>query len=223
MNFTGIAIDTASRNSSISLLKDNFELDSVLFESKVSPSKDLIFLIKKILIKNKLELKDLDFISVCTGPGSFTGIRVGIAYARGIAKACGLKCLGVTKFEALAFGTKTVSNFKVLIEGSMGDIYLKKFSAGQLLREEGLEEYQIRKISDLRRSELQDSDVFVMQDSLFQKLFSKQIILVGDKTIIASDNISTLIGLKAGLTLKKGIVREDQNLVRPLYSPNFQK
>lgn len=45
---------------------------------------------------------DISQIGVCIGPGSFTGIRVGVAYARGLALALDVPCLGVTSLEALA-------------------------------------------------------------------------------------------------------------------------
>ena len=47
-------------------------------------------------------LSDLDLIAVTIGPGSFTGIRIGLAAARGLALATGLPCVGVTSFEAVA-------------------------------------------------------------------------------------------------------------------------
>ena len=48
-----------------------------------------------------LELRDIDRFAVCVGPGSFTGIRVGVAFARGLALANGSKAVGVTSLEAM--------------------------------------------------------------------------------------------------------------------------
>lgn len=47
---------------------------------------------------------DVSRVAVCTGPGSFTGIRVGVSAARGLALGCGVPVFGVTRFEALAAG-----------------------------------------------------------------------------------------------------------------------
>lgn len=61
----------------------------------------LIPLIGEALDEAGCSYADLTLIAVATGPGAFTGIRVGLAAARGIALAAGLPCLGVTSFEAI--------------------------------------------------------------------------------------------------------------------------
>ena len=78
----------------------------------------------------------LDVVAVTTGPGSFTGIRVGIAAARGIALAVDLPLIGVTSFEAV---TKTLSSdartgrcLLVALESRRADLYVQFFDrAGQ--------------------------------------------------------------------------------------------
>ena len=57
-------------------------------------------LTQKLLADTGVTLKDIDRFAVTTGPGSFTGIRVGVAFARGLALATGKHCLGVTTLEA---------------------------------------------------------------------------------------------------------------------------
>ena len=57
-------------------------------------------LLAELLQASSLDLKNVDRIAVVTGPGSFTGIRVGVSFARGLALATGAPCLGVTSLEA---------------------------------------------------------------------------------------------------------------------------
>lgn len=54
------------------------------------------------LTEARLGFSDLDRIAVATGPGSFTGVRVGLAFARGLALALGAPCIGVSTLEILA-------------------------------------------------------------------------------------------------------------------------
>ena len=69
---------------------------------------------------------DLAGVAVCTGPGSFTGIRVGVAAARGIALGRAIPAVGVSRFEALAFGRGAGT---VILEGRGGDGFAQRFGA----------------------------------------------------------------------------------------------
>ncbi len=75
----------------------------------------------------------LDLIAVTTGPGSFTGIRVGIAAARGIALARGLPLIGVSSFEAVATAVPTAALadrcLLVALESRRADLYIQIFDA----------------------------------------------------------------------------------------------
>ncbi|MBY8976674.1 tRNA (adenosine(37)-N6)-threonylcarbamoyltransferase complex dimerization subunit type 1 TsaB [Rhodobacteraceae bacterium NNCM2] len=66
-------------------------------------------------------------IAVCTGPGSFTGIRIGVAAARGLALGCGIPCIGISRFEALAAGKGAVT---VVLDGRAGTLFAQPFTDG---------------------------------------------------------------------------------------------
>lgn len=61
----------------------------------------LMHLVGQALDEARCRYADLDLVAVATGPGAFTGIRVGLAAARGIALAAGLPCLGISTFAAV--------------------------------------------------------------------------------------------------------------------------
>lgn len=74
---------------------------------------------------------DLGRIGVTVGPGSFTGLRVGLAFAKGLATALSIPCVGVTTLEALAFG---VDGFVAsVLDARMGQVYLQVFADGAAL------------------------------------------------------------------------------------------
>ncbi|MEL7111830.1 MAG: tRNA (adenosine(37)-N6)-threonylcarbamoyltransferase complex dimerization subunit type 1 TsaB [Pseudomonadota bacterium] len=57
-------------------------------------------LVRDMLVANMIGFESIDRLAVVTGPGSFTGIRVGVSFARGLALATGVPCVGVTSLEA---------------------------------------------------------------------------------------------------------------------------
>jgi tRNA threonylcarbamoyl adenosine modification protein YeaZ len=60
-------------------------------------------IISELLATAGLHWGEIDAVAVCSGPGNFTGIRIGVAAARGLALARGIPAIGVTRFEALAW------------------------------------------------------------------------------------------------------------------------
>lgn len=71
---------------------------------------------------------DLSRIGVTVGPGSFTGLRVGLAFAKGLATALSIPCAGITTLEALAFGHPGFT--AAVLDARMGQVYLQVFADG---------------------------------------------------------------------------------------------
>jgi tRNA threonylcarbamoyl adenosine modification protein YeaZ len=71
---------------------------------------------------------DLAAIAVCTGPGNFTGLRIGVAAARGLALGLGVPAIGVSRLEALAWGAP--GECVVTLPGPRGDLYVQRFRDG---------------------------------------------------------------------------------------------
>ena len=75
----------------------------------------------------------MDAIAVTSGPGGFTGVRIGLATAKGLALACGCPLLGVTTFEAVAAAVakpeRSGRSMVVLLDAKRSDLYLQVFAA----------------------------------------------------------------------------------------------
>ena len=119
-----LAID-CSYGMNISIFANGKDYVYSCLESK-KQSDSLLLQIDELLSQAKLNLKDIDTIAVCVGPGSFTGIRVAISTAKGLAIGTKANIVTFTSFETLVPEEK---NYGVLVEG-FGDntyYYLNKF------------------------------------------------------------------------------------------------
>lgn len=74
---------------------------------------------------------DLDRIGVTVGPGSFTGLRVGLAFAQGMAAALGRPVVGIPALDALAASVETAMGVAALIDARRGQVYARFWRGGE--------------------------------------------------------------------------------------------
>ena len=128
-----LAIDTAGVDCAAAV----FDSDSGKLLGRVSETigrghaERLMAMIDDALAEAKLSLTDIGRIGVTVGPGSFTGIRVGVAAARGLALALGVECVGVSTLEVLA-QTVSETDKPVLaaINAHRDEVYAQSFEDG---------------------------------------------------------------------------------------------
>jgi tRNA threonylcarbamoyladenosine biosynthesis protein TsaB len=96
-----LAIDTSTARGAVALLRDDKPLAEQVFD-RALPGQNLFDAAAKLLSTNGLNATNLGLLAVGLGPGSFTGIRVGVAAAKGLALPAGLPVKGVSSFDALA-------------------------------------------------------------------------------------------------------------------------
>lgn len=106
-----LAFDTATRATSVALADHDAGLelearDDPAPRARPGHTARLMPLIVEVLERAGLGWAELDLIAVGTGPGTFTGLRIGVATARALSRARGLRLLGVSTLESLALGAK---------------------------------------------------------------------------------------------------------------------
>lgn len=99
-----LAWDTSSSTLSIALLSGEKIIASS--DSADMPSDTLIPMIDKLLKQHRLTINAVDCLAVGIGPGSFTGLRVGVMSAKMIGYSLGVPLVGISSMEAIAFGAK---------------------------------------------------------------------------------------------------------------------
>jgi len=102
-------------------------------------AENLLPIVDSAMRRAGLPASALDIIGVTIGPGSFTGIRIGLAAARGIARATGARVIGVTGFEAVASaltGTSLGAGFILIaLESRREDLYVQLFDNARVALE----------------------------------------------------------------------------------------
>ena len=97
-----LAIDCCLKFTGVALLTGE-DIISIQEELGREQSKYLPFIVRRLMRYHDLNWNDLDYIALTNGPGYFTGIRVGAAYATGLAYACGVKIIPVSTLELLSY------------------------------------------------------------------------------------------------------------------------
>ena len=97
-----LSIDTSTSAGSILLSQDERVLGEVNIDSNQTHSSRLLSGIDYLLKSTGVELKDLDGLAVINGPGSFTGLRIGLSVVKALAESSGKPVIPVTAFDAWA-------------------------------------------------------------------------------------------------------------------------
>lgn len=122
-----LAIDTSAAQCAVALLgRDGALAERVPMDR--GHAEALFPMIEAALARAGAGWSGLTRIAVCTGPGSFTGVRIGVAAARGLALSLGIPAIGISRFEALA--AEAGGPVAVCLAGRGETVYLQCFDAG---------------------------------------------------------------------------------------------
>lgn len=122
-----LALDTSSKATSIALSRGDQILVNFGARLDERRSARLWAEIEFLMGEADIALKDVDLFAVCTGPGGFTGLRVGIAAIKGLAQATGRFVIGITSLEAAAFAALPASRVCSMVNAYKGEAYSQLF------------------------------------------------------------------------------------------------
>jgi len=117
-----VSIDTTSEFGSIALVDRARVVEEVLLYSADGFGHVLYEPLEKLLARHGLSLREVDCFAAAAGPGSFTGVRVGLAAVKGLAEASGKRAVAVSNLKALAlFGSAALR--AVVLDARRGEVY----------------------------------------------------------------------------------------------------
>lgn len=123
-----LCIETASTNCSVAVGAEG-KLISIKedFSSSFSHAERLHVFIREILIENNLELQDLDAIAISKGPGSYTGLRIGVSAAKGLCYSLNLPLISISTLTAIAHQVTEKGNIIPMLDARRMEVYTAVF------------------------------------------------------------------------------------------------
>jgi tRNA threonylcarbamoyladenosine biosynthesis protein TsaB len=125
-----LALDTATEACSVALLTDAGSIDRFA-EVGRAHAEEILELVDGVLAEAGVALSELDGIAAGVGPGSFTGVRISVSVAQGLAFGAGLRVVAVTSLETLALRALDAGAERALacLDARMGEVYWGCFAA----------------------------------------------------------------------------------------------
>ena len=122
-----LSFDTSLPLLSVALLRGETILGALALVGKDSRNEKLLPAVDWLLAQTRVEKEQLELIVVTRGPGSFTGVRVGLATAQGLALALGRTICAMSTHEAIAFAVSEQGRRLVVDDAGRGDFYVSAF------------------------------------------------------------------------------------------------
>lgn len=123
-----LSVETATLSGSVALSRGEEIVATLAGDSGISHSNTLLKDIDKVLHEAEVDLAEIDFFAVTTGPGSFTGLRIGIATVKGLAATLNRQCAGVPTLHAVALSAGTSERSVALLPAGRGEVFAQLFS-----------------------------------------------------------------------------------------------
>ena len=122
-----LAIDTAGKTAAVAVLRDEVLLYEAAANNGLTHSETLLPMVDTALKACGLRCADIDLYGVTAGPGSFTGLRIGLAAVKGMALPRQTPCAGVSTLEALAWGMAGQGTVVGALDARRGQVYWAGF------------------------------------------------------------------------------------------------
>jgi len=141
-----LCVDTSTEACSVAVLKQN-EIEQIIKDSFMFAPREhttkILPTVESVLEEVQLSIKDIDVVAYGRGPGSFTGVRIGISIAQGLAFGIEKPMVGVSTLQAMAqqaYKTENVSDVYAAIDARMGEVYYAHYQlVGDLMTLQGEE------------------------------------------------------------------------------------
>ena len=123
-----LSLETATLAGSIAVSSGSTILAKQVGRPDVSHSNTLLSDINEILSQSDLSIRDMDLFAVASGPGSFTGLRIGLATVKALATTLDRPCIGIPTLEAIAHSAGVADAVVAMLPAGRGEVFVQMFS-----------------------------------------------------------------------------------------------
>lgn len=124
-----LAVDTSSKACSCAIMQDEILLAESYFNGGLTHSATLMALVENTINIARLSFEQIDQIAVSTGPGSYTGLRIGLAAVKGMAAAFNTPCVGVSTLLSLAYNVQSFDGVVcAALDARVGQVFAALFN-----------------------------------------------------------------------------------------------
>lgn len=106
-----LAVESSGKSCSVAVADNNIIIADIFLNNGLTHSQTLSTMIDFALISAKVDIRDIDLFAVANGPGSFTGVRIGVSNIKGLAQPLKTKCAPVSTLAAIAFNLIGINSY----------------------------------------------------------------------------------------------------------------
>ena len=143
-----LSIDTASNLCTVAVLENEKCIKEIIVDDARNHSEKIMPAIEQALSESKLTLQDINLIVCDKGPGSFTGIRIGVGTVLAFKDSLNIPCIGISSLEALAYNINTDGIICSLIDAKNNNVYFGVFEKKNNIVTQ-LEEFSFKTIDEI--------------------------------------------------------------------------
>jgi tRNA threonylcarbamoyl adenosine modification protein YeaZ len=202
-----VAIESAIGGGSISLQSSGREVDCWIGVDNVSRAEDLLPNIIKMLQRNSVDRDMIDRIAVSIGPGSYTGIRIGIATALGLKDSLSIPYIGFSALEAMALSSSRSGRFMTAVPMGRDSICYQIFDVDDRPIAAAVSEPTVCKTMDERMIKQSNLTEIIALESILDTVQDAQ---PNCPVRSLGSNIAKLIGMAS-------VDREGNGSLKPLF------
>lgn len=204
--FPILSIETSSKLCSAALILSPDDYFEITISQKHVHSKKLLSIIDNLLKQNDIKITDVKMIAVSIGPGSFTGLRIGLSSAKGLAYGTQLPIVPVPTFDAMAFQINSIckkNKFAIANKVNTDELYFAKYNF-----DENFNPVKTENLKIIYKNQLDEltNDFIVYGDAVSNQFSSPNAWAVG----------------KYAYLFGKDLLTSDYDLLEPMYLKEFK-